>query len=87
MLILRVAPKDNGEYKVVIENKLGMAESSMMLNVRGDALKSCKNCTFYAHLHFMHINMTVNSDNVKLNDVFLFRVKAAATKKKLKKLP
>ncbi|XP_044076743.1 immunoglobulin-like and fibronectin type III domain-containing protein 1 [Siniperca chuatsi] len=34
MLILRVEPKDNGEYKVVIENKLGTAESSMTLNVR-----------------------------------------------------
>uniref|UniRef100_A0A3B5PR69 Immunoglobulin-like and fibronectin type III domain-containing protein 1 n=1 Tax=Xiphophorus maculatus TaxID=8083 RepID=A0A3B5PR69_XIPMA len=35
LLILRVAPKDNGEYKVIIENKLGNAESSMTLNVRG----------------------------------------------------
>ncbi len=35
LLILRVGPKDIGEYKVVIENKLGTAESSMMLNVRG----------------------------------------------------
>uniref|UniRef100_A0A3B3C1V5 Immunoglobulin like and fibronectin type III domain containing 1, tandem duplicate 2 n=1 Tax=Oryzias melastigma TaxID=30732 RepID=A0A3B3C1V5_ORYME len=35
LLILRVGPKDNGEYKVVLENKLGMAESSMTLNVRG----------------------------------------------------
>nr|CBN80730.1 Immunoglobulin-like and fibronectin type III domain-containing protein 1 [Dicentrarchus labrax] len=35
MLILRVGPKDNGEYKIVIENKLGTAESSMTLNVRG----------------------------------------------------
>uniref|UniRef100_A0A3Q2E957 Immunoglobulin-like and fibronectin type III domain-containing protein 1 n=1 Tax=Cyprinodon variegatus TaxID=28743 RepID=A0A3Q2E957_CYPVA len=35
LLILRVGPKDNGEYKVVIENKLGNAESSMALNVRG----------------------------------------------------
>nr|XP_046241212.1 immunoglobulin-like and fibronectin type III domain-containing protein 1 [Scatophagus argus] len=35
MLILRVGAKDSGEYKVVIENKLGTAESSMMLNVRG----------------------------------------------------
>uniref|UniRef100_A0A3Q2D280 Immunoglobulin-like and fibronectin type III domain-containing protein 1 n=1 Tax=Cyprinodon variegatus TaxID=28743 RepID=A0A3Q2D280_CYPVA len=34
LLILRVGPKDNGEYKVVIENKLGNAESSMALNVR-----------------------------------------------------
>ncbi|XP_024125585.1 immunoglobulin-like and fibronectin type III domain-containing protein 1 [Oryzias melastigma] len=34
LLILRVGPKDNGEYKVVLENKLGMAESSMTLNVR-----------------------------------------------------
>lgn len=35
MLILKVAPKDNGDYKVVIENKLGTAECSMTLNVRG----------------------------------------------------
>lgn len=35
LLILRVRPKDHGEYKVVIESKLGMAESSMMLGVRG----------------------------------------------------
>ncbi|MEQ2179346.1 hypothetical protein GOODEAATRI_023875 [Goodea atripinnis] len=34
LLILRVGPKDSGEYKVVIENKLGNAESSMTLNVR-----------------------------------------------------
>ncbi|KAM6927251.1 immunoglobulin-like and fibronectin type III domain-containing protein 1 [Xenentodon cancila] len=34
LLILRVGAKDTGEYKVVIENKLGTAESSMMLNVR-----------------------------------------------------
>ncbi|XP_035760484.1 immunoglobulin-like and fibronectin type III domain-containing protein 1 [Neolamprologus brichardi] len=34
LLILRVGPKNNGEYKVVIQNKLGTAESSMMLNVR-----------------------------------------------------
>ncbi|XP_017264022.1 immunoglobulin-like and fibronectin type III domain-containing protein 1 [Kryptolebias marmoratus] len=34
LLILRVGPRDCGEYKVVIENKLGAAESSMTLNVR-----------------------------------------------------
>ncbi|XP_023810732.1 immunoglobulin-like and fibronectin type III domain-containing protein 1 [Oryzias latipes] len=34
LFILQVGPKDNGEYKVVLENKLGMAESSMTLNVR-----------------------------------------------------
>ncbi|KAK2861784.1 hypothetical protein Q5P01_001317 [Channa striata] len=34
LLILRVGAKDNGEYKVVIENKLGSAETSMTLNVR-----------------------------------------------------
>ncbi|XP_035980504.1 immunoglobulin-like and fibronectin type III domain-containing protein 1 isoform X1 [Fundulus heteroclitus] len=34
LLILRVAPQDNGEYKVIIENKLGSAESTMTLNVR-----------------------------------------------------
>lgn len=37
LLILRVGAKDNGEYKVVIENKLGTAESSMILNVRGNS--------------------------------------------------
>uniref|UniRef100_A0A8C3G5J5 Immunoglobulin like and fibronectin type III domain containing 1, tandem duplicate 2 n=1 Tax=Cyclopterus lumpus TaxID=8103 RepID=A0A8C3G5J5_CYCLU len=35
LLILTVGPRDNGEYKVVIENKLGTAESSMTLAVRG----------------------------------------------------
>ncbi|XP_068172068.1 immunoglobulin-like and fibronectin type III domain-containing protein 1 [Antennarius striatus] len=35
ILILRVGPNDYGEYKVIIENKLGTAESSMTLNVRG----------------------------------------------------
>ncbi|XP_032369255.1 immunoglobulin-like and fibronectin type III domain-containing protein 1 [Etheostoma spectabile] len=34
LLILRVGPTDDGEYKVVIENKLGTSESSMTLNVR-----------------------------------------------------
>lgn len=35
LLILTVGAQDDGEYKVVIENKLGSAECSMMLNVRG----------------------------------------------------
>uniref|UniRef100_A0A8D3A7X1 Immunoglobulin like and fibronectin type III domain containing 1, tandem duplicate 2 n=1 Tax=Scophthalmus maximus TaxID=52904 RepID=A0A8D3A7X1_SCOMX len=35
LLILRVGAKDNGEYNVVIENKLGTAECSTILNVRG----------------------------------------------------
>uniref|UniRef100_A0A8C6LZP4 Immunoglobulin like and fibronectin type III domain containing 1, tandem duplicate 2 n=1 Tax=Nothobranchius furzeri TaxID=105023 RepID=A0A8C6LZP4_NOTFU len=35
LLVLRVGLKDNGDYKVLIENKLGTAESSMTLNVRG----------------------------------------------------
>lgn len=35
LLIPRVSPKDGGEYKVVVENKLGTAESSMVMNVRG----------------------------------------------------
>ncbi|XP_058488604.1 immunoglobulin-like and fibronectin type III domain-containing protein 1 [Solea solea] len=34
LLILRAGAKDNGEYKVIIENKLGRAECSMILNVR-----------------------------------------------------
>uniref|UniRef100_A0A8C6SXN3 Ig-like domain-containing protein n=1 Tax=Neogobius melanostomus TaxID=47308 RepID=A0A8C6SXN3_9GOBI len=35
LLVLHVGAKDCGDYKVVLENKLGMAESSMTLNVRG----------------------------------------------------
>lgn len=35
LLVLRVGARDSGEYKVVIENKLGSAECSMTLNVRG----------------------------------------------------
>ncbi|XP_034023411.1 immunoglobulin-like and fibronectin type III domain-containing protein 1 [Thalassophryne amazonica] len=34
LLILKVGPKDNGEYKVAIDNPLGRAECSMMLNIR-----------------------------------------------------
>ncbi|XP_066520128.1 immunoglobulin-like and fibronectin type III domain-containing protein 1 [Hoplias malabaricus] len=34
MLILRVGPKDNGEYKVVAENLLGKAECATKLTVR-----------------------------------------------------
>ncbi|KAK7916435.1 hypothetical protein WMY93_012196 [Mugilogobius chulae] len=34
LLILHVGAKDSGEYKVVLHNKLGVAESSMTLNVR-----------------------------------------------------
>uniref|UniRef100_A0A3B4BWE8 Immunoglobulin like and fibronectin type III domain containing 1, tandem duplicate 1 n=1 Tax=Pygocentrus nattereri TaxID=42514 RepID=A0A3B4BWE8_PYGNA len=36
MLILRVGPKDMGEYKVVAENQLGRAECSTKLTVRGE---------------------------------------------------
>uniref|UniRef100_A0A3P8WFY4 Immunoglobulin like and fibronectin type III domain containing 1, tandem duplicate 2 n=1 Tax=Cynoglossus semilaevis TaxID=244447 RepID=A0A3P8WFY4_CYNSE len=35
LLILRTVAKDNGEYKVVIQNKLGISECSMILNVKG----------------------------------------------------
>uniref|UniRef100_A0A3B3VBB5 Immunoglobulin-like and fibronectin type III domain-containing protein 1 n=1 Tax=Poecilia latipinna TaxID=48699 RepID=A0A3B3VBB5_9TELE len=35
LLILRVGPKDVGEYKVVAENSLGRAECSTVLSVRG----------------------------------------------------
>ncbi|XP_077386921.1 immunoglobulin-like and fibronectin type III domain-containing protein 1 isoform X2 [Festucalex cinctus] len=34
LLILRVGANDGGEYKVAVENHLGSAECSMMLNVR-----------------------------------------------------
>ncbi|XP_023689392.2 immunoglobulin-like and fibronectin type III domain-containing protein 1 isoform X1 [Paramormyrops kingsleyae] len=35
LLILRVGPKSSGEYKVMAENRLGRAESSTTLTVRG----------------------------------------------------
>ncbi|XP_061688318.1 immunoglobulin-like and fibronectin type III domain-containing protein 1 [Syngnathoides biaculeatus] len=35
LLILRVGAIDGGEYKVVVQNHLGSAECSMILNVRG----------------------------------------------------
>ncbi|KAG7477825.1 hypothetical protein MATL_G00073710 [Megalops atlanticus] len=38
MLILRVGPKDTGEYKVIAENRLGRAECSTNLTVRGTSL-------------------------------------------------
>lgn len=38
LLILKVRPKDRGEYKVIINNKLGTAESSTTINVRGIVL-------------------------------------------------
>ncbi|KAM8868669.1 immunoglobulin-like and fibronectin type III domain-containing protein 1 isoform 1-T2 [Synchiropus picturatus] len=34
LLILRVTPKDEGEYKIAIENRLGTAEYSMYMNIR-----------------------------------------------------
>uniref|UniRef100_A0A669D941 Ig-like domain-containing protein n=1 Tax=Oreochromis niloticus TaxID=8128 RepID=A0A669D941_ORENI len=36
MLILRVGPKDMGEYSVIAENSLGRAECATILNVRGE---------------------------------------------------
>lgn len=38
LLILRVGPKDTGEYKIIAENALGRAECSTNLTVRGKAL-------------------------------------------------
>jgi hypothetical protein len=35
MLILRVGPKDTGEYKIIAENNLGRAECSTKLTVSG----------------------------------------------------
>lgn len=36
LLILRVGPKDTGEYKIVAENCMGRAECSTKLTVRGN---------------------------------------------------
>lgn len=36
LLILRVGPKDTGEYKIVAENGMGRAECSTKLTVRGN---------------------------------------------------
>lgn len=56
LLILTVGARDNGEYKVVIENTLGSAECSMTLNVRG----------INTHIHwFLHVSVKTASDFVK----------------------
>lgn len=36
LLILRVGPKDTGEYTITAENALGRAETSTLLSVRGE---------------------------------------------------
>jgi len=38
LLILRVGPKDTGEYTIVAESSMGRAESSTKLTVRGTSL-------------------------------------------------
>uniref|UniRef100_A0A8D0AHT3 Immunoglobulin like and fibronectin type III domain containing 1, tandem duplicate 2 n=1 Tax=Sander lucioperca TaxID=283035 RepID=A0A8D0AHT3_SANLU len=60
LLILRVGPTDDGEYKVVIENKLGTSESSMTLNVRG--INTCirfKNCTFFHKEKYLSVHYSM----------------------------
>uniref|UniRef100_A0A8C9SEC6 Immunoglobulin like and fibronectin type III domain containing 1, tandem duplicate 2 n=1 Tax=Scleropages formosus TaxID=113540 RepID=A0A8C9SEC6_SCLFO len=49
MVILRVGPSDNGEYKVIAENPLGRAECSAMLTLRGKYL------TQKRHLHCLPV--------------------------------
>ena len=63
LLILRVGGQDNGEYKVVIENKLGSAECSMILSVRGNVYIT--NIT----IHFNRVSMKW------AKNMFLYRVK------------
>lgn len=41
LLILRVGPKDTGEYTIVAENSKGRAECSTKLTVRGKSLPEC----------------------------------------------
>lgn len=54
LLIPRVSPKDGGEYKVAVENKLGTAESTMVMNVRGILKRltgetGTLNCLMWSH--------------------------------------
>ncbi|KAL4658667.1 immunoglobulin-like and fibronectin type III domain-containing protein 1 isoform X1 [Arapaima gigas] len=55
MLILRVSPKDSGEYKVIAENPLGRAECATTLNVRGKIFLSYYVPSFF---HIAHIFLT-----------------------------
>uniref|UniRef100_A0A8C6NLT6 Immunoglobulin like and fibronectin type III domain containing 1, tandem duplicate 2 n=1 Tax=Nothobranchius furzeri TaxID=105023 RepID=A0A8C6NLT6_NOTFU len=41
LLILRVGPKDTGEYSVVAENSLGRAECTTVISVRGERVTNC----------------------------------------------
>lgn len=47
LLILRVGPKDTGEYKVVAENSIGRAECSTKLTVTGKSWPP-------HYLHYLH---------------------------------
>lgn len=66
ILILRVRPKDNGEYKVVIENRLGTVESSMMLNVRGIALMNIQECSIWADKLTLNMSLLLSQSEEEL---------------------
>lgn len=54
MLILRVGPKDMGEYSVTAENSLGRAECSTMLSVKGERGRNVPVCWFQWHMKHWH---------------------------------
>lgn len=74
LLILRVGPKDTGEYKVVAENSMGRAECSTKLTVRGKSLPEGTCSLKVLSLCSALISMLHSDDlwNLKLITAFVF---------------
>lgn len=61
LLILRVGPKDTGEYKVVAENAMGRAECSTKLTVRGKCLQICYlSLNWFLHYVLLSLKSSTN---------------------------
>lgn len=72
LLILRVGPKDTGEYKIVAENSMGNAECSTKLTVRGNLEETFWRYCLYV-LHYCICMLYINSLwNLKHITAFVF---------------
>lgn len=63
LLILRVGPKDMGEYTIMAENTLGRAESSTVLSVRGENTQPIQ---FHQQMHLNDDNNPTSPNRVKI---------------------
>lgn len=72
MLILRVGPKDMGEYTVVAESPMGRAECSTKLSVRGKSLPDCYLKALSLCFPLLYMLYSVNLWQLKLITALLF---------------